>query len=125
MIAGKHGGEMMIHSAIRLEMELKKRDEAIDILVPIVKRTRNKVGCISCFVYKNIEDESQILIEQFWRNDDDMRNHLRSQDYQQLLLIVEMALKKPEIQFNTVAHTTTGMEMIQKARMSKEVNNKS
>ncbi len=84
-----------------------------------------KYVCETICWCQNFADESQILIEQFWRNDDDMRNHLRSQDYQQLLLIVEMALKKPEIQFNTVAHTTTGMEMIQKARMSKEVNKKS
>lgn len=108
----------MIHSTIRMEMELKKRDEVLQVLLPIAKRARNKVGCISYSVYKSIEDESQILIEQFWRNDDDLQSHLRSQDYQRLLLIIEMALKKPEIRFNAIL-STTGVETIERARMSK------
>ena len=110
----------MIHARVKMELEQKKKDDALQILRSIAKRTRSKTGCISCSIYQSIEDTSLIMFEQFWSSDDAMLRYLRSSDYKKLLLIIEMAMTEPEIRFNTVVHST-GVATIEKARMSKRI----
>ena len=50
-----------------------------------------------------------------WRSDEELNLHLRSDDYRNLLLVLEMALKEPEIRFDTIS-SSTGIETIEKAR---------
>ncbi len=45
-----------------------------------------------------------------------MNLHLRSDEYRNLLLVLEMALKEPEIRFDTIS-SSTGIETIEKARI--------
>ena len=45
----------------------------------------------------------------------DLALHLRSQEYRQLLLVMELARVPPEVQFDRVAHST-GIETIEEAR---------
>ena len=59
-----------------------------------------------------------IIFEKKWRNEEDMKRYLRSDDYQKVLLVIEMALTKPEIRFDTVTDSS-GVEMIEKARSKK------
>ncbi len=108
----------MIHASIKMELKSEKRTEAIQVLCSIAERTRSKAGCLGCAIFQSIEHGDEILFEQFWRNDDDLLSHLRSEDYQKLLLIIEMSSKKPEVQFNTITNMT-GMETIERARRQK------
>jgi len=41
--------------------------------------------------------------------------HIRSDEYRNLLLVLEMALKQPEIGFDTIS-SSTGIETIEKIR---------
>jgi quinol monooxygenase YgiN len=102
-----------------MELAPEKHGETIHLLCSIAKRTRSMPGCIGCGVYRSIENESVVLVEQFWNSHEDMLYHLRSEDYQKLLLVIEMAMNKPEIQFNSIM-STTGVETIQKARLGKK-----
>jgi quinol monooxygenase YgiN len=57
------------------------------------------------------------MFEEMWRSEGDLERHLRSETYRNVLLVMEMALKHPEVRFNTVT-TSTGIETIEKARIS-------
>ena len=48
-------------------------------------------------------------------SDEDVKHHLRSEKYRNILLVVEMAAEAPEIRFDTIAHST-GVEIIEQAR---------
>jgi hypothetical protein len=50
-----------------------------------------------------------------WQNEGDLERHLRSERYRDVLLVMEMALRHPEVRFNTVS-ASTGFETIEKAR---------
>jgi quinol monooxygenase YgiN len=50
-----------------------------------------------------------------WRSEEELERHLRSDDYQKVLLVMEMSLKQPEIRFDTIS-SSTGFETIEKAR---------
>ena len=56
-----------------------------------------------------------IMIEEFWRSQEEHECHLRSAEYRNVLLVVEMAHKEPEIRFSEFS-ASTGVETIEKAR---------
>ncbi len=55
------------------------------------------------------------MIEDIWKNEKDLASHLRSDEYQKILLVAEMASAPPEIRFYTIQRTS-GVETIEKAR---------
>jgi quinol monooxygenase YgiN len=74
-------------------------------------------GCLGCHVYEDVQEDNVIMYEEMWRSEEDLERRLRSEEYRTMLLVMEMALKHPEVRFNAVS-TSTGMEMIEKARSS-------
>jgi quinol monooxygenase YgiN len=109
----------MVHSTIRMEMSAASMREALEILRPIVERTRVEPGCISCRIYRDVAQEKMIMIEEIWSSQQELERHLCSSDYQRILLVVEMARDQPEIRFSTISHTS-GFETIAEARSHTE-----
>jgi len=107
----------MIHSTVRIVTNRDNQDEAFAILRSMAERTRVESGCIACRVYRDAQEDRSLMFEEIWRNEEDLNRHIRSEDYRNVLLVVEMAVEKPEIRFETVSHVT-GMETIEKARAS-------
>jgi quinol monooxygenase YgiN len=105
----------MMHATIRMKMPGQKMKEALGILRSVAERTRVEPGCISCRIYREDKDEHAILIEEFWKSQEELERHLRSPEYRNVLLVVEMAHEKPEISFCEFSGST-GVETIEKAR---------
>jgi quinol monooxygenase YgiN len=105
----------MILSTIRMKIAQEKHDDVLNILGSIAERTKNETGCSSCTVSLDAKDDSTIVFEELWKSEDHMQNHLRSDDYKHILLIMEMSLEPPEVKFNTISRIT-GVETIRKAR---------
>jgi quinol monooxygenase YgiN len=105
----------VIHSTLRIVTHPAKREEAFAILRSMAERTRVESGCISCRVYRDAQEDRSLMFEEIWKNEEDLNRHIRSEDYRNVLLVVEMAVEKPEIRFETVSHVT-GIETIEKAR---------
>ena len=101
---------------VRMDLLPDRHTEAMMILHSLAGRIRTKAGCISCFVYQDTEKKHVIMFEELWRDEDKMQHHLRSRDYQEVLLVMEMAQSPPEIRFNTIARST-GVETIKMARL--------
>lgn len=89
--------------------------EALEILRPLTERIKVEPGCISCRIYKDIQQEHAIMIEELWSSKEDLQRHLSSSDYYRILLVIEMAKGQPEIRFNEISHSS-GFETITEAR---------
>jgi quinol monooxygenase YgiN len=109
----------MVHATIRMIILPKKRDDALRILRSTAERCKVHPGCLGCHIYDDVKEDNVLRFEEMWRNEEDLVQHLRSKEYQDVLLVMEMALKHPKVRFNTVS-TSTGMETIEKARSSEE-----
>jgi quinol monooxygenase YgiN len=109
----------MIIATIRMTISPKKRNEALNILRSMANRWKNHSGCLGCHIYDDVQEDNVLMFEEMWRNEEDLTQQLRSKEYQDVLLVMEMALKHPEVSFNTVS-TSTGIETIEKARSSEE-----
>jgi quinol monooxygenase YgiN len=94
---------------------LEKQSEAIEILGSMIEETQFEPGCVSCRLYRDVEDARVIMFEELWASDEDVQRHLQSEKYHRVLLVVEMAAEPPEIRFDTIAHST-GVESIEQVR---------
>jgi len=107
----------MVLATIRMIIPPQKRDEALKILRSTAEQCKVHSGCLGCHIYDDIQEDNVLMFEEMWRNEEDLAKHLRSEKYHDVLLVMEMALKHPEVRFNTVS-TSTGIETIEKARSS-------
>jgi len=74
-----------------------------------------KSDCISCRLYRSVEDVRAILLDELWLSEAELQHHLRSERYRKILLVVEMAQEPPEIRFDIIARSS-GVDTIEKAR---------
>ena len=50
-----------------------------------------------------------------WKSEENMKSHIRSSEYLNLLLVLEMSLEKPEVRFDTISNSA-GIETIEQIR---------
>jgi quinol monooxygenase YgiN len=111
----------MIHSIVRIITKQEKHHEVLRILCSLAERTRALTGCINCFVYRDAQMEYAIMLDQRWSGMEQLKRHLCSDDYRNVLLSMEMASEPPDVRFETVSHVS-GMEMIEEVRMGSLVH---
>lgn len=105
----------MIQATIRMIIAPHRRGEALEILIAAAERTRIQPGCLSARIYRDEQQEGVFMIEDVWSCQEDLDSHLRSENYRQVLLVAEMALEPPQINFKTISQSV-GMEIIERAR---------
>jgi len=105
----------MVRSTIRMIIPLEKQNEALDILGSMIEQIQFEPVCVSCRLYRSVEDPRAIMFEELWLSEEDVQRHLRSDKYHKVLLVVEMAVEPPEIRFDTIA-LSMGVERIEQAR---------
>jgi quinol monooxygenase YgiN len=113
----------MVLATIRMIIPRKKRDEALKILRATAEQCKVYSGCLGCHIYADVQEDNVLMFEEMWRNEESLAQHLRSEKYHDVLLVMEMALKHPEVRFNTVS-TSTGIETIEQARISTRLGEK-
>ena len=105
----------MILATIRMKISPEKRGEALKILRSTVEGNRILPGCLSCRIYEDIEEDNVLMYEEMWESEEELKQHLRSDEYHKVLLVMEMALDHPVVEFKTLS-SSTGIETIEKAR---------
>ena len=105
----------MVLVTIRMAIRSKKYDEASKILRSTAEWSRIKPGCLSSRIYDDVQEDNVLMFEEIWRSEEDLEHHLRSDEYLKVLLVLEMAVKQPDIRFDTIS-SSTGIETIEKAR---------
>ncbi len=109
--------EPMVLATIRMTIPTKKFGEALRILRSVAEMSKVQSGCLTSRVYRNGQEDNVLLFEQLWSDEADLDRHLRSDEYQKVLVVLEMAIKQPEIRFDTIL-SSSGIETIEKARGS-------
>jgi quinol monooxygenase YgiN len=105
----------MIQATVRMTIPAQKSGEVLRIFRSITDQCLDEPGCLSCHIYGDMQEKNVLVLEEIWRSEEDLNLHLRSDDYRNLLLVLEMALKEPEIRFDTIS-SSTGIETIEKVR---------
>jgi quinol monooxygenase YgiN len=107
----------MILATVRMAILPQKRDEALKILRLTAEECGIQPSCLSCRIYEDVQEHGVLMFEERWRSQEDLEQHLRSDEYYKVLLVMEMALEQPDIKFDTISGST-GIETVEKARNS-------
>jgi quinol monooxygenase YgiN len=94
-----------VRVSIRMHIPAGKRKEAHSIIASMIGRIRLEEGCLSCRLYQDVIDGKMLLYEEIWADENDFQKHLRSDEFRNVLLAVEMASKAPEIYFDRIARS--------------------
>jgi quinol monooxygenase YgiN len=105
----------MVLATLRMVFSEEKFGEALAVLRSISEQSRVQPGCLSSFLYRDVQRDNVLMFQQLWSNEEDLDRHLQSDEYRHVLLVLEMAIEKPEIRFDTILHST-GIETIKRAR---------
>lgn len=105
----------MVLSTIKMSIPVEKQNDALRAIRSITEQTQDDPGCLSYCIYRDIGDEKILMLQSNWKDDETLDRHIRSKEYRNLLLILEMSLKQPEIRFDTISGST-GIETIEKIR---------
>lgn len=105
----------MILATVRMTIPPQKHGEALKIVRSVSEQCRDYPGCLCSYVYGDLQEKNVFVLEELWRAEEDLNHHIRSEEYHNLLLVLEMGAKKPEIRFDTIS-MSTGIETIEKAR---------
>lgn len=104
-----------VRSTIRMLIPVDKQREALDILGGVIDQVQFEPHCISSRLYCGVDEARAILLDELWESGRDILEHLKSDAYRRVLLVVEMAEEPPDIRFETITQTS-GVEIIEKAR---------
>jgi quinol monooxygenase YgiN len=111
----RQGAKDMIVVTIRMMIPAQKHDEALKMLKSVAKQCKVYPGCLGCHILRDVLEGKDLVYEELWRSQEELERRLRSDEYRSLLIVMEMALKHPEVKFNTVSNSM-GIEMIEKTR---------
>ena len=104
-----------VRSTIRMLIPLDKQSEALQILGRVSDQVRFEPRCLSSRLYRGVDEVRAIMLEELWETDREFLQHLRSDTYRRILLVIEMAEEPPDIRFDFIADSG-GVEVIEQAR---------
>ena len=93
----------MILATIRMTIPIKKCDNVLEIIRSLVEKIRKASGCLSAHLYKDLQVSNIFLLEEIWKTEEDLHIHIRSEEYHNLLLILETLPTEPEFKFHTIS----------------------
>jgi quinol monooxygenase YgiN len=108
----------MILASIRMMVSPQKRGEVLRILRSITERNKALPGCLNSRLYEDLQEDNVVLFEEMWSSEEEMEEHLRTDEYRKVLMVLEMALQRPEVRFMRVS-SSSGIDAIEKARSSR------
>jgi quinol monooxygenase YgiN len=106
----------MIIATVRIVPLPEKRAEILDVLRHVQSLMHASAGCLSCAIYEEHGETRAILYLEQWRSEEELRRHIQSPVYLQILTAVDLACELPEMRFHEVANSH-GMEFIEALRV--------
>ena len=105
----------MIIVGITMNVLLEKRTEVMQTLLSMIEPTENERGCLSCHVFRDIEDKNVFSLIQEWQTREDLDDHIRSDRFSVLLGTKSLLFEPPRIEIHTISHSE-GREAIDAIR---------
>ena len=110
----------MITVTISMEVPREKTREFLQTILLIIKSVRKEKGCLGCNFYHDMEVENKFRLVGKWAQEEDIRNHLRSDTFSVLLGSMNLLDESPDIRFYAASCVGSGVEAINVARGKKQ-----
>jgi quinol monooxygenase YgiN len=106
---------LVIIVGIKMNVRLEKRTEVMQTLLSLIEPTENERGCLSCHVFRDIEDQNVFSLIEEWETRQDLDDHIRSDRFSVLLGTKSLLSEPQQIEIHTISQSE-GMEVIHATR---------
>lgn len=102
----------MIIATLRMTVCPEERDGFLQTVRGILEPTRVEPGCISFYLYQDIENENTFILVEEWEMKEYLDRNIQRENYKRLLGVMDFLSEPPEIKINAVSHTA-GIEYLE------------
>ena len=95
----------MIIVTLRMTVRPDKRHDFTEPIRGMLGPTRAERGCIRYCLYEDIENNNTFTLVEEWKTLDDLDKHVRTDNYQRLLELMDLLSEPCELRFSTVSPT--------------------
>ena len=114
-------GWLMFSTCVRMTIEwsvpLGQTRPITMALHSLAAEVRTSRGNIGCSVATDIGNRGTVRYTEEWLTEEDLRHHVRSDTFAQLVTLMEDATHPPRIEF-TLVHETRGLDYVEEVRAS-------
>ncbi|MBN4055505.1 antibiotic biosynthesis monooxygenase [bacterium AH-315-K03] len=105
----------MINVSIRFTVPIEKVDQLRRVLFTVIGPTRAMSGCENCRLYEEEGCPGSWLLVERWRTEADMKRHIASPKYNNILEAMELSSEQPTVHFSK-EFNADGLEYIERIR---------
>jgi quinol monooxygenase YgiN len=105
-----------------MDIPISKQKEFLQTLIVIIERIRMENGCLACDFLKDVVFHNRYKLIGKWKKEDDLNNHLSSEDFSVLRGAMSLLHSPPEIRVYFLS-PKKGMEVINKRSDRQSTNN--
>lgn len=105
----------MIIEWVGIVTSADQREELRQALSALIGPISVEPGCIGCTLYTEAGRPNKFCFETRWKSEADLVKHIRSEQYRDLLILIELAKKAPIVEFHDVSKTH-GLELVSAIR---------
>lgn len=100
---------------LKLKPKPECRQDILDILQSLKGPLNVRQNCLTCDFYENQESDENILYLEQWTSKEALYDHISSDLYRRILMVMEMAMEEPKL-YISEADSVQGIELIKKLR---------
>lgn len=105
----------MIIELVSISVSHGKRQELGEAMLSFVGPIQVQPGCISCRLFQTWPVQAALQMEARWASEEALTGHLQSDLYKKLILLMELSLAPPVLEFLTVLEFR-GLDLVEAAR---------
>jgi quinol monooxygenase YgiN len=83
--------------SIDMRFAPKDVDQAVRLLLSVKEHIRAKHGCHACTIGREADDPGLIHYHEEWESAEWLRRHVRSEEFQRVLIATDLACEEPRI----------------------------
>jgi len=102
----------MVILMLKLTVAPKDRVSVIKTIHPLIGPTSVKAGCICCKLYASTMNDDELIFIEKWESQKELEKHIRSDDFQRILIAMDASADRPELTFNLI-ETVAGFEYLE------------
>jgi len=105
----------LIIESVRISVMPTKCEQVRRALAAWAGPTAVESGCLSCKILQEANDPLAFCYQAQWKTHDDLLRHIRTEHYKRLLVLMELGISPPLVEFHTVTETK-GLDLIARTR---------
>jgi len=105
----------MFQLSLRMTAQPQRAVEAVKALRCITIEAQVERGYLASRIYQEVGNPEALYLEEDWSSEPELKSHIRSSCFTELLLLMETAPEAPVLQVRAIP-TTHGLEYIEAVR---------